>query len=293
MTKQRKVNIKFYANNELKPSVRDETKFFPLYVRVGYRRKNTKFKFTPQFFIPEEDTDNLEDWINLISNTKFNLKKAIQLTQNMVEGLIRYEEEKLGDKFELKGLGDRLRVYKISLVGKLSEILVNNFRYFAKNVLTVNQYESIENLQFTGAVTKLTENYGAETVNKILFYKTESGISSEILFPQMLNLTLVSKFAHSKQINSLSVYDWLVNGYKQEYLTFITDFANQIKDDDDFKVIELVGNFLIHKEQFLSVNFEQQVSIGIEGIVNNLMNNAYGDTGKLVQRFGEGKIFFK
>ena len=137
-------------------------------------------------------------------------------------------ESKLGDKFELKGLGDRLRIYKISLIGKLNEILISNLRFFAKNVLTVNQYESIENLQFTDAITKLSKDYGNETVNKILYYQTEFGAVHTILFPQMLNLTLVSSFANEMQMNDLSVYDWLINDCKQKYFTFITEFTNQI-----------------------------------------------------------------
>jgi len=284
MEKRGKINIKFYANTELKPFILGDVELFPLYVRVGYRRKNTKFKFMPELFVQDELTDNIDSWITLMTNGKFDLRKEINLTYNIIEGIIRYEEEKLGDDFKLKGLGDRIKIYKVSLIRTLEDGLTSTFQFFSRSVLTVNQFEQIESLQFADATAELSKRYGQSIIDKILFHKIGRITSISMLTPQMFNFTFVSALANKTKSEDISVYDWLIKGKRQEYLTFIQDFENQIKDDDKIKSLQLVGRFTITKEQFLDINFKELVSVALNFPVNNLIRGIYGDNHKIINK---------
>lgn len=284
MEKRGKINIKFYANTELKPFILGDVELFPLYVRVGYRRKNTKFKFMPELFVQDELTDNIDSWITLMTNDKFDLRKEINLTYNIIEGIIRYEEEKLGDDFKLKGLGDRIKIYKVSLIRTLEDGLTSTFQFFSRSVLTVNQFEQIKSLQFADATAELSKRYGQSIIDKILFHKIGRITSISMLTPQMFNFTFVSALANKTKSEDISVYDWLIKGKRQEYLTFIQDFENQIKDDDKIKSLQLVGRFTITKEQFLDINFKEMVSVALNFPVNNLIRGIYGDNHKIINK---------
>ena len=284
MEKRGKINIKFYANTELKPFILGDVELFPLYVRVGYRRKNTKFKFMPELFVQDELTDNIDSWITLMTNDKFDLRKEINLTYNIIEGIIRYEEEKLGDDFKLKGLGDRIKIYKVSLIRTLEDGLTSTFQLFSRSVLTVNQFEQIKSLQFADATAELSKRYGQSIIDKILFHKIGRITSISMLTPQMFNFTFVSALANKTKSEDISVYDWLIKGKRQEYLTFIQDFENQIKDDDKIKSLQLVGRFTITKEQFLDINFKELVSVALNFPVNNLIRGIYGDNHKIINK---------
>ena len=105
-----------------------------------------------------------------------------------------------------------------------------------------------------------------------------------MLTPQMFNFTFVSALANKTKSEDISVYDWLIKGKRQEYLTFIQDFENQIKDDDKIKSLQLVGRFTITKEQFLDINFKELVSVALNFPVNNLIRGIYGDNHKIINK---------
>jgi len=107
---KKKVTINYFLNDELNPVVyydRDSNKLelYPLYIRIIYNRKTTRFRFYPNVHI-EKNSD-----IHVFFRER-NIAFLLEDKKRLIEKLIRYESELLNEKFTLKGLGDRLKFYE-------------------------------------------------------------------------------------------------------------------------------------------------------------------------------------
>jgi len=289
---QKTINITFYPNTALKPSTIEEQKFYPLYVRVGYNRKNTKFKFIPQLFVPEEYLNDFNKWLEVMSSEKDDLRGEIKLSENQIIGLIRYEEEKLGNDFILKGLGNRLRLYKIIILDKINDILSGNFNAISKAVLTVNQFEKAKDLFITEKIKLIYDEYGQDTLSNILSYQTEYGIASNFILPQMINFSLYANFIAITDNKQFTIYDWLIKGKRNDYINFVKDFVKNLKEGDEDDVILLFRRLSLKKSELLDLGIENNV-IGIDGIINATLQNKYGDLTKLLHRLDGDKLIMR
>ena len=142
MAKEKKVSVKFFLNKDVKPSLYDDVKLYPVYVRVTYNRKNTKFKAAidqATLWIREEFEDHY------LLDEK-NRKSFEEIEQALID-IVGYEAERLGDKFTLKGIGQRLEYYKISIYNCLQLLVSHHFNELLANHLTHNDYVELKDLE--------------------------------------------------------------------------------------------------------------------------------------------------
>lgn len=99
MAQQKKITVKPFVNEALKPSFEKGTreKLYPLYFRVTYDRKSTKFKAG-------------DNQISVSKAQTFDSDPIIDRSKEFVQQIVRYELKR-SPNFEVKEIGQRIRSY--------------------------------------------------------------------------------------------------------------------------------------------------------------------------------------
>lgn len=117
--KNKKINIKFYLNRNLKPVEAPQYpghKSYPLYINVTYNRKNTQIKSMCNRYFPD-------------LSEAFKSKESINRTseESLLRRVIEYETKSQGDKFSLRNLSIRYLDYSDSIINVIN-------KYFADQI---------------------------------------------------------------------------------------------------------------------------------------------------------------
>lgn len=110
----KKITIKYFLNETINPAVyyvepNKRLLLYPVYVRVVYNRKSTRFKFLPSIHL--EVGSDIEE-----SFKKKNIYHLIERNNNLISRVIYYEIEEFEDDFSLKGFGSRYYAFSESLL---------------------------------------------------------------------------------------------------------------------------------------------------------------------------------
>lgn len=105
----KKITIKYFLNEDVNPSIyyieaNKRLALYPVYVRVTYNRKSTKFKFVPSIHI--EKGRDVEEFFKEKDISKFILR-----SNDLIHRVITYEIGMFGDKFSLNGFGIRFNFF--------------------------------------------------------------------------------------------------------------------------------------------------------------------------------------
>lgn len=103
MNRRSKIGIRYYLEKKVKPRKQFYELTYPVYVQVVYKGKNSGFKLlslgSPHDYYSERDFEET------------NFENLFHKEENYIRLIVRHEEKKLGEKFTLKGLGKRLKLY--------------------------------------------------------------------------------------------------------------------------------------------------------------------------------------
>lgn len=196
--KEKKVTVKLFLNKDLKP-VQYKTQnvdftLYPLYARIIYNQKSTKFRFQPETWLDENDNIELRP----------NLQKKVDIIYNILD----YELEDQGDKFKIQKFGERLKFYDESVIttylvhiqNQLSKKINFISPEIAKKVLKLNVFEQIFTMK-----DKLKTN---DFFSHFLF-----------ILIDILICEYVSMFD-----KDITVYEWMLKGRKFSFQSFIKNF---------------------------------------------------------------------
>ena len=106
--KKKKISISYFHNLSIKPkSIKKEKDCYPVYCQLNFNGKNTKFSPSLSFgIISKKQFDSL--FIQKVDKT-FN-KEILEFEKRLRE-IIKFEFQKLGTRFRLAGISNRLIFY--------------------------------------------------------------------------------------------------------------------------------------------------------------------------------------
>ncbi|KGE88595.1 MAG: hypothetical protein ACE362_08325 [Phaeodactylibacter xiamenensis] len=120
--KARKVSFKLFLH---KTASREESGFYPVYLRITYNRQNTK---VPDVLLNdhylmwrEEDLENFQE--NNMTPQIREQSKYLNRSLEFYEKIIRHEDPDNNEDYTVIGIGDRARVYRKNVLSDLSFLL--------------------------------------------------------------------------------------------------------------------------------------------------------------------------
>ncbi|TXB63222.1 hypothetical protein [Phaeodactylibacter luteus] len=117
--KARKVSFKLFLH---KTASREESGFYPVYLRITYNRQNTK---VPDVLLDnhylmwkEEDLENFQN--NNMTPQIREQSKYLNRSLEFYEKIIRHEDPEGDEEYTVIGIGDRARFYRKNVINDLS-----------------------------------------------------------------------------------------------------------------------------------------------------------------------------
>ena len=199
--KQKTISIKFFLNKDVKvqESEIDGAALYPVYVRVTYNRRNTKFRIQ-EWWYKEEFEGHLEEL------PEFKDTKVI------IEQIVRFESDTLGEKYSVRGLADRYCVYTSRISKLLEHALILNISQELGNILTFNEFSSWQKLELGEKIS-----YG---LNKL---KPEIPIG-------IYRLSLL--FALVGHKTEATIFDWVIGDLRKGFLIHLDDLIKLSKKEE-------------------------------------------------------------
>lgn len=200
--KNKKVTVKLFLNKDIKSRVSsvDDEALFPVYVRVTFNRKNTKFKLNAWYKDGFEDhAEHHPEFIGI---------------KDKIEKIVRFESNAMGDKYTVAGLGKRFLTYNSSIQKLLEKVLLVNLTYLVGNVLTHNEFETWKTTSFQDKISAG-------------FRKIHPNIPSEVSIQGLL-LALLESFNNTFNKN-LTVFDWLIDRKRSMFLNHLEKILAEAK----------------------------------------------------------------
>jgi len=199
-----KISVRFFLNKNVKPShipLLGDSDFYPLYVQVTFRRKNTQFRslYQRQYL-------NIEEAFNRERNN-------LNYEKNIIQQVVEFEVKTKGERFKLIGLKDRYKnytaevsflVYKYLRFSMLASLKQSNSEYWMIIDPTLNWEVPIR--LYYNASLKLINNF--ETFLPTNF-KKDINTAEEFI-----------RWSEKKKLNPLLI-QWLNGSLKVEYKTVL------------------------------------------------------------------------
>lgn len=249
MAKQKKITVRFYLNKDVKPHHPESgaDNMYPIYCRVTYDRKNTKFKWGNALIAESAEDD--------IMHSAFG-KKSLQNDELLITRIVRFEEENLGDKFALPGLGDRIPPYRRIIHFEFEGILSKNLDFFVGQFLVHNEYQEWIKMTLDEKLDGLTAVLGDTQVEKL----------SNPLVTQII----IYKLLHSYH-SLISVFDWIVDDARTKFRSHLI----QIMDKSNTgKKAEVFGKFLIGESEDVE-SFTADALKAVDQLVIQVLSDNY------------------
>lgn len=194
MPREKKVTVVFYLNKDVKPrfSSDGKEKLYPVYCRVTFDRKNTKFKFGNSWTPESYEEDLFQD-----PQQKAYLERA----ERSIVDIVRYEEEAFGEKFTLRKLGDRFDLYQEVVLFLLERELSKHLDEFAGQYLVYNDYEKWKELDVKQKMGQLTG----------IARKSDAGKLPQDLLNEIVTYLAVANYAEGL----FNVHEWIMRGVRE------------------------------------------------------------------------------
>lgn len=248
MAKEKKLGIKYILNKELKSSLVKDKDRFPVYTRLTFNRKNTKFpsNFT---FTSHGLTEKL--FLEIFEekkNTTFQLE--INQFESDLKTIVQFEYKVNKDLFSIIGINKRLDIYYTPLNELAEKFACERLMKF-----TINQPESVISIQEKKSISKLfNESYffdGFEVLKTILPNLKEN--MSKLL---IVELTAAIQLVIGKTDNTIdlqetppTILDWIRKDSKLKK-EFKDSLFNPPNEDEIFKNESLNSSARIAYREF-------------------------------------------
>ncbi len=200
-SRQKKITVNFFLNKNVQPdSIVDgktgkEKDAYPLYISVTYNRKNMQFKSNYGLFY--SDLKSVEAGL-------------LELEENLINKIIRFEHSSGDDDYEMKGLSKRYSIYANSLITILEAYLKPKIRLA---ILSANNelFHALDlNLQ-SGKNKVMLLHKAALLLFEDYERKMSAGLKTEIETYQIIYPLLQSKGNYDFP----TMIDWMDGKYKQ------------------------------------------------------------------------------
>lgn len=239
LSKKKKISFKYYLDTRNPSKITDG--FYPLYVQIVFNQKNTKLKaiidHEEEHFWRKED---LEKFLNGDYTGSYRGEAhEVLSSQKLIEEIIRYEYALKEDKHSLRGLGDRLKIYRSHIINifekDLFELYMLELKYFDPSLnlrrdrsFARNYYESIEAIKGSYDMSPFIERH-------IELYIALS-LYADIIFSGKFGIE-----------DSGMMFHWLRPGAKDSFTLYIEKLVN--KDPEfHFQNIQDKGRFIFYRK---------------------------------------------
>lgn len=240
MAKEKKIGIKYYLNDNLKPTIKGDTVLFPLYIRITYNGEVTRIKAIDFFKRPillDEGNEVDNEVSNLLKDDR-NLYLKTYLERNLLEKVIRLEIKLNQSNFTLNGLGDRLKYYSNSLFTRTEFDASSSLESFLGDHLTYNEFISTV-LNYDDPIDLfLYSNDRIENFNEIIPNDTKQAL---------ITMILTREFDEN-----LTIYDWIMKNKRINFITFLDGFGKRKIDKKSKDVLSKLDFKLSDKHYYLS-----------------------------------------
>lgn len=216
----KKISIKFFLNKNLKPLIINDIKTYPVYIRVTYNRKSTTFKF---------ETSEYPDGLYLELKQEKNFEDAKIYPQflafeKVIETLVEKEVRRKKDRFDVKGIGDKIFTYYGEAISDiLSDGVDKEMQDILKDKLTYNEYIELMKI----------EDFGER-----LILASEKLDNKNTSFDASFWGLVVMEFFISEFVNSLpnhtttTPFDWFEGNLRPLFMKFYDKKIKKLKNSN-------------------------------------------------------------
>jgi len=218
---KKKVSIKLYLNDKVKPHKVAGIEHYPVYVRVTYDRKNTMFKLADKDGGGVTISKNLQNIDEYLTLENFFEKHSYFPD---FQSLLAYELELVGeDNFQVKGFGDR--VQNIYLQPVYSVLKLNDIFFDLLNGYLNEEKEIRKIWNATANVYNPFRLYHMAKFDRPELYSTIPDVHKQVVSTAVLFWLFCEE--NPLKIEGLTAEKWITGDYQARFLTFAN---SQIKD---------------------------------------------------------------
>lgn len=213
---KKKVSIKLYLNDKVKPQKVLNKEGYPVYVRITYDRKNTTFRLADK---------NGGGTVLSDLDEHLSLKEFYRLGYPDLEALLNYELELVGeDNFKVKGFGDR--VQNIYLQPVYSVLKLNNV-FFDLLQGYLNEEDEITKIwNATATVYNPFRLYHMAKFDRPDLYSTMSDVQKQVVSTAVLFWLFCNE--DPSKVENLTAEKWITGKYQARFLPFASFQLNKI-----------------------------------------------------------------
>ncbi|MGB0864488.1 MAG: hypothetical protein ACPGXZ_16310 [Saprospiraceae bacterium] len=242
----KKVSVKFYLNTKLKPKERFGGKFYPVYVRVTYDRKNTTFKYNhlltnqPLLMSEKEKPYLLEG--------RFYGKVLNEMKETILN-IVSYEINRFKSNFSLAGLSDRIRCYYSPINLIFINLAKDGIKSIVDNHLTVKEYESVLKIDDIPLKLKQIKDFLPKEIFSEIFdlrdlqtnYSTINDLEDFVFFENkgVDKFNILLHFFLTEYKKEITPYNWVINNDRNTFKVFI---------EAKYREFKTTGKILIFSE---------------------------------------------
>lgn len=281
--REKKISFRYILNESVKPRIIKDYKLYPIYIQVNYNRKNTKFS-----------SSSLNGQISDTTKEFFPLEvQKLKNKEKIIIDIIRYEAKLIkGDKYSVKGLGDRLKLYTAYLVDILKQNLAKEADEYLMDTLSYRKYNLIIEEQLGRKIPNpyfhniffwlltVKEKYGID------YFKDNIDASNKwvsvyrlIQFNWFISKTPIALNNYDIIENAANIYNWSISRQIQnEFEVFIKKeiyLENNLFIKYDSYFHKIMDTYLVTKLDSKSVldyiNSILDSSLEKEAIINSLI----------------------
>lgn len=145
MAKEKKITIKHYLNDKVKPQAIpynwENNKTHPVYTLITYNRQSNNIAFDWNFGFYGIDIDKFDSLF--IKKEKIHFNKKIEELEAIIKDSIRYEAKKDEESMSLKGFAQRIIKYQAHICRILNFYVYMDVLDFLQDYLIVRKYNQL------------------------------------------------------------------------------------------------------------------------------------------------------
>ena len=238
----KKLTIVFFLNKDVKSRKAkvENILLYPLYVRVSYNRRNTKFAIGNSWYAESVEED-------------LNDNEVLITIKGIIEKIVAYEAKNIGDRYEIKGLGKRLGTYFSNLLNAMYLSLNNTLNKEVGKTMAYIQFQEWNTLPLK---QKVDEGV------RFLKNKVSNNLSNHIIL-----IYLLEEFAPQ-----MFVYAWLMNDDRNIFLQRVKKKFAAARASGEKLVLGYIPVEGLDKDKGL-----QEFASVIDNVCKGLLNIGYTD----------------
>ncbi len=251
MDNSKKISITYYPNKRAKSITQKGVEMWPLYARIVFNRESLQVKALNKkgeaIYVPAQSDQPHEVLLDVF-------------VQDVVSKIIRFEYNKLGDRFSFKGFGNRLMErYLSNIEDVVFKSLDTTINKSLGDVLTHNQYMAMVkgNDTIFDKLEYLSDSRPATFVDVVEAQSTDYLITYFLFREYLEYLRSMAKRNHLDE--TTEIYEWICYGHIEGFQIFLETWD-----------VKTAKTFFFHWNPHL---FDSQRVIVYASILNDAIEN--------------------